>query len=273
MRRGAIRRPRMLRGERSGIGGSGESRTWICAVRLRGELTGSRFAWRYGPRLGRFAPAEFVLRKWVPRRSSADGRSFGVSGAAVYVFGSRPCDGRRAAGYGRGRRSIARRSARYGRGSRPIARRSALLPSTSPISASSAAAWTAVVSPSGRAGGSGRSPVEAGGRRRRAVGTPCGCAGWGRRFGRPWGLAFERAAGARDSRAAGRGSGGAASPLTGRAARLALRRCGRVRGSCPSSSDGRSSAIETKKKRGSYVQPETDLAVLRNSLCRTADNV
>jgi hypothetical protein len=50
----------------------------LCGGRLRGELTGSRFGWRYGPLPGRFAPADLMDRKWFPRRSPADGRSLGV---------------------------------------------------------------------------------------------------------------------------------------------------------------------------------------------------
>ena len=103
-----------------------------CCRCLRGELTGSRLERRYGPLRDRFAPADPRARRWFPRRPPADGRPLGWWRGSI----RNPADGasRRA---GRGSRD-------QGRGSRERAPRSARALAISPISASSAAAWTAV---------------------------------------------------------------------------------------------------------------------------------
>ncbi len=163
----------------------------------------------------------------------------------------------------------------YGRGSREIVRRSARALTDNPISVSSAAAWTAVRKRSGRGGGGGLAE-------RRAAGVPAGWAGWrsgclrdgdARRLpvlarrvaaisrGLACALASALAAFGGDACVvafggdgcvAAFGGGGCdgaaggvlgAAPDGGRAARLSLRRCGRVRGSAPRTSEGRSSAI------------------------------
>ncbi len=66
----------------------------------------------------------------------------------------------------------------YGRGRRPTVRRTAWPPSARPISASSAAAWTAVLRTGARSAGSGLAATP---RDFAAAGTPRGWAGCGRR--------------------------------------------------------------------------------------------
>jgi hypothetical protein len=192
-----------------------------------------------------------------------------------------------------------RRSASYGRGSRETAPRKARALSERPISASSAAACTAVLTTSPRRDGAGgAAPL-------RGDGAPRGWAGWRRRgdlrsgawaAGRGFavlrvacgrllreGLAAGRGVAARCCAGAGRSSaaggwsaaGGApvsdppGSGAAGRAARLSLRRCGRLRGSPPSTSDGRSFAMRRNDRAscGQTIgpQPETHGAVMRSN--------
>jgi hypothetical protein len=210
------------------------------------------------------------------------------------------------------RRNLARQYMRYGRGRRSTARRSALVPSATPISASSSVAWAAVLSIGVPLGGS----VVSGGRRRarEVEGTPRGWAGCGSRsrraavarvvrgvagvarpavpglaFGLVARCGFERVAVGSLSGLFGRTAAASASaaatvelstsgaPLLAerrgaRSGRFGLRRCGRVRGSCPRRSDERSSVIRGWK-RGSYCQLETDLGRRRKQLYWTAEDV
>jgi hypothetical protein len=167
-------------------------------------------------------------------------------------------------------------SSAQGRGRRETARRRARALADRPISASSAAACTAVLSTSWRRSGAGCS------RRRRADGVPSGWAGWASRGAARVGFGFagapaavgvagaDAAAGfagveaafgfiggeaafgfvaavagfgpAPAARAAfgfdGSRGGAAAAASPGRAARLSLRRWGRERGSPPRTSEG-----------------------------------
>jgi hypothetical protein len=144
-------------------------------------------------------------------------------------------------------------------------------PTDSPISASSAAAWTAVPRTSDRLEGAAL-------RVRGAGGAPAGCAGWRRRGGlglaavglaalgltvlglavlglavlglaalgfggAGWGEADEAARVVGLSR---RADAVGVGPLTGRGGRFWLLRCGRVRGSEPRTSEGGSPVIEGK---------------------------
>ena len=211
---------------------------------LRGELTGSRL-------FGATAPygADSPLRTCGPQSGSpvdrprTDGRS-ALDGAAVYEI-----------------RDAARAAHRRGgvrlRSRQPTDRaRSARAPREIPISASSAAAWTAVATigtPARGASGWARAPSwSAGARRLRGLRearrrTPasaacarklgrrdsCEAAVWSRRGRRLWSRA-------RDLRRAKTGR------LDG-PARLSLRRCGRVRGSAPRRSVGCSSLMPMQK--------------------------
>src|SRR5207302_9266632 len=95
---------------------------------------------------------------------------------------------------------------------------------------------------------------------RAPVGTPRGWAGWGRRLAGDGevgvfepALALRAAGGLRTVGSVGLAASCGRS--AGRAGRLALRRCGRVRGSWPSTSDERASGIETQK----FVQVTSNL--------------
>jgi hypothetical protein len=185
----------------------------------------------------------------------------------------------------------------YGRGSFETALRTARALTDRPISASSAAAWTAVPSRSVPRDGTGL-------RRAGCPGVPAGCAGWWIRDGRGlvwpargpagcgpptsrcFGFGFGPARAGRAAVVDGLGAGfvsavaawsagfastvaGCSVPLFGsdwRAPRLSLRRCGRVRGSAPRTSEGCSSLISTPMiAHGGWVRRRPDRRQLLNS--------
>jgi hypothetical protein len=199
----------------------------------------------------------------------------------------------------------------YGRGRRDTALRRARALSARPISASSAVAWTAVPKISVPAQGAVLRLALRG-----CAGIPAGCGGC-RRRAEVWragrlpgadvraadGLMAARDFRAADTLAAGRdfraaegrgasadfraaagfraagafdGAAGVAGP-DGRARRLSLRRCGRVRGSAPRRSVGRFSLIADQSSHGRVlrisVQVETLPAVLRKEFERNAENI
>jgi hypothetical protein len=173
-----------------------------------------------------------MAHKWFPRRPPADERSLGVE-VAQYTKGPRRVS--------RAPRAVvgALRSSRQGRGRREMTPRTMRTPSESPISASSTAAWTANPTRSTPAAGAGLRPPA-------VVGTPPGWAGCRMRSGRPrkrlaaWRSRVEDSAGAVG--------------VAGAGGRFSLRRCGRVRGNAPSTSDVRSSliAVQSSRNRASH---------------------
>jgi hypothetical protein len=194
---------------------------------------------------------------------------------------------------------------RYGRGRRPIALRTALRLSVNPISAISAAAWTAVpttatpvavvglrvrggagvlgvrggagvrgvwerVVAAGRAGTFARDAVFAGAAALARDAVLRVAAAFAR--GAAAALLRRGAGAARDAAGAVRvGLGFSAAGKAVRAGRFSLRRWGRVRGRAPRRSEEGSSVIVLLL--GTSVQPETDLCVERKVFYKNAEHI